>query len=141
MKTPWHLWVVGVVTLLWNSMGALDYTMTQTQNEMYMGAFTPEQLAYFYSFPAWSVACWAIGVWFSVLGSILLLLRSRLALWSFILSFFGMIGTLVFTYGISDVSMVELTGPGAMLFSAVIFLVVVLLIWYSRQMKMAGVLR
>jgi len=29
VATPWHVWVVGIVALLWNAMGALDYTMTE----------------------------------------------------------------------------------------------------------------
>jgi len=31
-KTPIHLWVVGILAILWNSIGAVDYLMTQTQN-------------------------------------------------------------------------------------------------------------
>ena len=61
--TPWHLWAVGVVGLLWSAMGAMDYVMTQTHNEAYMSAFTPEQLAFFYGIPIWAVATWAIAVW------------------------------------------------------------------------------
>ena len=34
--TPWHLWLVGVLATIWNSGGAVDYTMTQTRNESYM---------------------------------------------------------------------------------------------------------
>jgi len=34
----------------------MDYVMTQTKNEAYMSGFTPEQLAFFYSFPAWVVS-------------------------------------------------------------------------------------
>jgi hypothetical protein len=41
--TPWHLWVIGIVALLWSGMGAMDYVMTQTRNAAYMSAFTPEQ--------------------------------------------------------------------------------------------------
>ena len=50
-STPWHLWVVGVFALLWSAMGAMDYVMTQTRNEAYMSAFTPEQLDFFYAIP------------------------------------------------------------------------------------------
>ncbi len=50
-KTPWHLRVVGTVSLLWNSFGALDFTMTETRNAAYLKAFTAEQLAYFSGFP------------------------------------------------------------------------------------------
>ena len=55
-RTPRHLWVVGIVVLLWNLLGAWDYIMTETKNEAYMGQFTPEQLEFFYGFPAWLVA-------------------------------------------------------------------------------------
>ena len=55
-KTPWHLWVIGIIALLWNSVGAMDYYMTQTRNEDYMSQFTPEQLAYFYGFASWQIA-------------------------------------------------------------------------------------
>lgn len=33
IKAPWHLWAVGSIMTLWNSIGCFDYTMTQTQNE------------------------------------------------------------------------------------------------------------
>ena len=29
MKTPWHIWVVGIFALLWNAFGALDYVLTR----------------------------------------------------------------------------------------------------------------
>ena len=35
-KTPWHLWVIGIVATLWNAGGAYDYTMTQTRNMDYL---------------------------------------------------------------------------------------------------------
>ncbi len=41
-RTAWYLWVIGGVSSLWNAMGAMDYVMTQTRNEAYMSAFTPE---------------------------------------------------------------------------------------------------
>jgi len=63
VRTPVHLWVVGVLALLWNAMGAFDYLATQFKLEFYVKQFTPEQLSYFYGFPAWAVAGWAFGVW------------------------------------------------------------------------------
>ncbi len=46
-STPWHLWVIGIVALVWSALGAMDYVMTQTRNEAYMSGFTPEQLSFF----------------------------------------------------------------------------------------------
>ena len=47
IKAPWHLWLVGVISLLWNLMGAFDFYITQTRNAAYMKAFTPAQLDFF----------------------------------------------------------------------------------------------
>src|SRR3546814_11846022 len=77
VKTPWHLWAVGIVSLLWNAFGAFDYVMTKLRNPEYMAAFTHEQQSFFYSFQLWANVGWALGVWGSVLGSVLLLARSR----------------------------------------------------------------
>ena len=47
ITTPRHLWIVGIVALLWNLLGAMDYVMTETKNEAYMDQVTPEQLEFF----------------------------------------------------------------------------------------------
>ncbi len=88
-KVPRHLWIVGVLSLLWNAVGAFDYSASQLRIESYMSQFTPEQLAYFYGFPAWAVAAWAIAVWGALLGSLCLLLRKAWAVWLFGASIVG----------------------------------------------------
>jgi len=77
----------------------MDYVMTQTKNEAYMSGFTPEQLAFFYSFP---VSAWAIGVWGGLLGAVLLLVRRRLAVWVYLASFMGMVVTTFHNYLLSN---------------------------------------
>ncbi|MEP3227376.1 MAG: hypothetical protein ABJO01_15470 [Parasphingorhabdus sp.] len=138
-KTPWHLWVVGILAVLWNSGGAVDYTMTQTQNKDYLSQFTPEQLDYFSSFPAWADAFWASGVWGAFIGSLLILLRSRHALTAFVISLFGLAGSTVHQL-IGDMPP-SLNTPGIWVFTAVIALSIILLIIYVRKMKANGVLR
>lgn len=140
-KTPWHLWAIGIITLIWNGFGALDFIMTQTRNPDYLAQFTPEQLAYFTSFPIWVNISWAVGVWAAILGSILLLLRLKWAepvLW---LSIIGMIVTSVQNIFLAETSLLELMGPVATSFSVVILLVGVLLALYARWMRRLGVLR
>lgn len=94
---PWHLWVVGGLSLLWNLIGAADYTFTHLDNRTWIGAAAnnmgvsvEDMLAYIDSFPAWMHGFWALGVWGAVIGSILLLMRSRYALWSFAVSLLGL---------------------------------------------------
>jgi len=141
MKTPWHLWAIGAVTLVWHAFGAFDYTMTQTGNATYLSGFTPEQRAYFDSYPAWAVAGWALGVWLSSLGSLLLLLRSRYALHAFVLSLAGSLAALYWSLGVSDVSMAAMTGAAGYVITVVIYAVILLLVWYAAAMTRAGVLR
>ena len=139
-RTPWQLWAVGVVALLWNAIGAFDYLMTQTRNEQYMSAFTPEQLEYFYGFPAWVVACWATAVWGGVLGSVLLLMRRRLAEPVFLVSLIAMVLTtihnLVLTNGLEIMD-----GPGQLVFTALIFVTAIGLYLYARSLARRGILR
>ena len=138
-RTPWHLWVIGIIALLWNAMGAMDFVMTLTKNEAYMSAFTPEQLEFFYGFPVWLIAFWGIAVWGGVLGSLLLLFRTRFAVPTFLLSVIGMVITMIHNYGFSNG--MEVVGDAfALCFTAVIFLIAVALFLYASRMKKRGVL-
>ncbi|CAN5516268.1 hypothetical protein BH23BAC4_BH23BAC4_07940 [soil metagenome] len=140
-RRPVHLWIVGIVSLLWNSIGAFDYLMTQLQAEWYMGSFSAEQLEYFYGFPAWAVAVWAIGVWFAVGGSVALLLRSRWAVYLFGISLAGLALTTLYTNVLSD-GMAAMGGSiGYVIFSIVLWLVLIGLLVYSIAMARRGVLR
>ena len=139
-KTPWHLWVVGVVTVLWNAFGCFDYTMTQTQGDAWLQSMnmTAAQLAYFHAMPAWTHAAWAIGVWGGLLGGILLLMRSTWALHVFVLSFAGFLAGVVYAFGLSNGA--EVMGQGWMM-QVVIGAACVFFIWYARMMSRRGVLR
>lgn len=136
-STPWHLWVVGVVSLLWNAVGAMDYVMTQTKSASYMAAFTPAQLEFFYGFPAWVVAAWAIAVWGGVVGSLLLLLRKRLAVTVLLASFLAMVVTSFHNFVLSN-GMEIMGGAGPLAFTAAIFLVALALVFYARAMQRRG---
>jgi hypothetical protein len=134
-KTSRSLWIVGIVSLLWNAIGGADYTMTHLR----LVTLTPEMTAYVDAFPAWATACWAFGVWGAVTGSILLLLRSRWAVTAFGLSLLGLIGTRIYQYGVS-VPPGGMTGADLGL-TAALFIVALALLWYARQMQAKGVLR
>ena len=137
-KTPIHLWVVGILALLWNLMGVFDYLATQFKIESYMGQFSQEQLDYFYGIPAWAVAGWAIAVWIGLVATVGLLLRRRWSVMAFTISLAGLalssIYTLVLTNGL------EIMGSAATVMTVGIWVVSIFLVWYSRQQAKAGVL-
>lgn len=139
-RTPVHLWIVGGLALLWNAFGAFDYLMTKLRADFYMSQFTPEQLEYFYSFPAWATAFWAIGVWCAFGGSVALLLRSRFAPHIFGLSIIGLVGTTVYTNFVTD-GAAAMDSPAYTVMSIVIWTVLLALFVYSVVMRRRGVLR
>ncbi|MEJ8563226.1 hypothetical protein QTO30_19765 [Yoonia sp. GPGPB17] len=141
-KTPIHLWIVGIVSLFWNVGGAMDYVMTRTNAAEYLAAQPPERLTMLKDAPMWFGVAWAVGVWFSVIGSLLLLLRSRFAGAAFALSLIGLIGSSIYTYVIADGgSMVAAAGTAAIVFTIAIPVILVLLWIYARAMTRRGVLR
>jgi hypothetical protein len=119
-------------------MGAFDYLMTQTQNESYMGQFTPEQLEFFYGFPSWLVAFWALAVWGGLLGVILLLLRKRAAVPVLLVSFLAMVVTSIHNFLLSNG--LEVMGGVGVMFAVAIFVVALGLWLYARSMAQRGVL-
>lgn len=138
---PWHLWVVGVLTLLWNGYGAYDFVMSVTQGEAYWRAsgMTDAMIAYFNAMPAWMYGPWVAGVWGAVAGSILLLLRSRFAVHAFVLSLLGALGNLI--YGLMNPMPDLPPAMAAMTYMPyVIVLVAAFLAWYAWTMQKKGVL-
>ncbi|MGB7411055.1 MAG: hypothetical protein WA910_07920 [Sphingopyxis granuli] len=140
-KAPFHLWIAGILTLLWNAIGAFDYTMTKLRNADYLSAFTPEQQAYFHGFPLWASAGWALGVWGAVLGSILLLARSRHAVTAFAASLAGLAVSSFYQFGLHYGDLERLFGTFPMVFYAGVWIIAITLFVYARRQAAAGVLR
>jgi hypothetical protein len=137
-KTPVHLWIVGILALLWNAVGCFDNYATQTKLESYMSQFTPQQLEYFYAFPAWADAAWAVGVWGSLLGAIGLLLRKAWAVLLFGLAILGLAATSVYNFLLSDG--MAIMGREAVIFTGVIWLIALFLFFYAQAMAKRRVL-
>ena len=139
-RTPVHLWIVGFLAQLWKAFGCYDYLMTETENAAYLANYTAEQLAYFEALPAWLVAPWALGVWGGLIGSILLLMRSRYAVWAFGLSFIGCV--IVMGYQMFATTMPASMTEGMMgIMPWVIMVIAAFLLWYSWSEEKKGVLR
>jgi hypothetical protein len=137
-STPWHVWVVGLIGLAWNGFGAFDYTMTQVQGDAWLrtAGQTDAQIAAFHALPMWMTADWAVGVWFSLLGSVLILARSKWATLSFFVSFLGVLGMLVYNTFLAKGAVA--TDP---MMSIVITGACFLFLLYSHVMTKRGVLR
>ncbi|WP_298599305.1 hypothetical protein [uncultured Sphingorhabdus sp.] len=140
-KTPVGFWIISGLSLLWNAFGAVDYVMSQTKNAAYLAQMTAEQRAYLDSFPTWMEAFWALGVWGSVLGSVLLLMRNRHAVAAFGASLLGLAVSTLWHFGLSGVDFAKLFGAGQIAMMAFIWIVLIALFVYARKKRAQGLLR
>ena len=137
-RTPWHLWVVGAVAVLWNALGCLDYVMTQVQGDAWLAQMdpTPALLDWYHGLPAWYDAAWAIAVWGGLLGGVLLLARRKWATPLFALSLLGWAAVAIYDFALSNG--MEVMGAYWPM-QAVHLVLAALFLWYAmRQAKRGG---
>ena len=142
-RTPAHLWIVGILSLLWNCFGAYDYMMTRTRNMEYLSQMGDpnSMLAYIDGMPMYAQIGWGLGVWAGLLGAVLLLMRSRYALWSFAASLVGMAMSFGGQYLGGPPMPPEMTA-GAMKYMPLLIIALGLAqAWYAWRQTKTGVLR
>ena len=141
IKTPWHLWLVGVVAVLFNCIGVYDFVMSMVQGPGYMASagMTPAQIAHYQALPAWMTVDWAVGVFGALLGSVLILLRNKLAWPVLAVSLAAFLVSLAHTYRLTDGG--KIMGQQMAITSAVIAGLLAFFIGYAWWMTRRGVLR
>ena len=142
-KAPMHLWIIGILSLLWNCFGAYDYLMSRMHNDAYLKAMMPDAdaaaiWAYVDHMPLYASFGWGLGVWASLLGSLLLLIRSRFAVHAFAASMVGVL--LGFGYQLF-VATDKPAGMDSPVMAVVIFVIVAVQLYYAMTMRTRGVLR
>jgi hypothetical protein len=139
--TPWHLWVVGVLGVLWNGFAAYDYVMTNTGGEAYLRSMnvSEEMIAYVMAMPSWMTAVWAIGVWGGLVGAVLLLLRMKWAVHVFAASLAAFLTSLVYYYVLSNG--LEIMGAASLGLNGAILAGCIFFLWYAWFATKRGILR
>lgn len=122
--TPWHIWLIGVLALLWNCMNLFDYFMTIT---------------HFYSFPMWVDIFWGLYVLAGIIGAVALLFRKRWAVSVFTMSLVAMLITSLYIFATNGLS--GNGSVGALIFTAMTFIIAVVLLLYAFRLARKGVLR
>jgi hypothetical protein len=144
MKKPTHLWIVGILALIWNGIGCFDYLMTRMRNEDYFRSMDTDpqaMLAWVDGFPLYAQFGWGLGVWMGLIGSALLLMSHRWAVPALALSLLGAVvglGYQIFLAPPAPPPMNE--GLGALM-PWIIILIAALLYYYARRQRANGVLR
>ena len=144
-RTPAHLWIVGILSLVWNAFGGVDYTMTRLRNTDYLASMMPGidpqiMLDWVDSFPLWVQFGWGLGVWGGVLGAVMLLMRSRWAVPAFAASVLGAVISLGYQMLAAPPPAGLNEGAGAVM-PFVIIAVAAAQLYYAMRQRAKGVLR
>jgi len=134
-KTPRHLWVVGILALLWYGSGAYTIVMAQTGR---LPDLTADEAAYYAAQPLWFVVATDIALFAGLAAAMALLLRSRTATWLFALSLIAIVVTNV--YDIAAATSRVLVSQGALIVTIIIAVIAVLALVYAWAMQKRAVL-
>ncbi len=77
IKLPVTFWIVGVIALLWNLMGVMNFVMQVFMTDTMTAAMTPEQAELIMSTPGWLKFVFAVAVLAGLIGAIGLLMRKK----------------------------------------------------------------
>ena len=130
----WSFRLIGVVALIWNVMGIMNY-FGQMNADM-VAAMPETHRAIIEGRPAWATTGFAIAVFGGALGCLLLLLRKPAAFNLFIASLAGVIVQMIHTLGI--VGSMDFTGFEITMMIVMPLVVAAFLVWYSRQAESKG---
>jgi hypothetical protein len=145
LRTPVHLWIVGAVAFLYSCFGAYDYLMSHKRDLTYIANSMPRvdpnaALAWMDAFPMYAKIGWGLGVWGGLLGAILLLMRSRYAVWAFAVSMLGIVLSIGYQLALAP-PLQGATGGAYKVMPWVIIVIGIALLVYSQAMTKRGVLR
>ena len=135
-RTPWHIWAVGILTLLWNGSGAYTIMMAQAGR---LANVSAEEAAYYAAQPSWFVVVTDIALVAAVAAGVALLMRRRAAVWLFGLSLSAIVVTDVYDVAVGTSR--TLISQGAVVFALTIAAIAVLQLLYASTMQRRAVLK
>jgi hypothetical protein len=127
-KAPFWFWIVAILALAWNGLGIMAYLADVYSPE----SLSATDLQLKSERPAWVTGAFALAVFGSTLGSLLLLFRRGLAKLVFIVSLVAIVAQMTYVLFMSRA--IELVGAAtAVPMPVSIVLVGILLVWFSGK--------
>lgn len=129
--TKWFK-AIAIIALLWNIMGVMSYLMHAYMSEETLATLPKNQQDFMNNLPAWRMASFAIATFGALIASILLLMKKKMALTLFTLSFIAIIaGNIYDIFMANYYKDAEITG---LILPLTIFLISLFLIWFTKKL-------
>lgn len=127
---------IAIVLLAWNLIGVAALVSQATMDLEALARTDPYQAQLFLTMPAWAWAAYAVAVIASVVGSIALLLRRKVALRMFALSLVAMLIQFGRTFLTTD--LIAVKGWATIAFPAFIVAVGLFALWFAWRLRGEG---
>ena len=128
---PRSFWIISWAALIWNLGGVASFVTHMTKTEEALMKLPEAQRQFYETLPAWADGAFAAAVFGGLLGSLLLLLRKAWAVPVFIASLAGLLVQLYHAFIMAGG--LEVFGAAALAMPALILVIAVFLVWYSRS--------
>lgn len=132
----WFFWIIGGLALVWNGIGTALWGGTSFMPDTFLAGQPAAYVDYVSNLPGWISLSWGLGVLGGVAGSLLLLLRNKLAVPVFALSLFGAV--------VNQAGYITNPPPEGFLNMPLVLFIIgcaVFLLWFSISMKRRAMLR
>jgi hypothetical protein len=136
VRAPWHLWVVGILSLLWNASGT--YVIMAAQNGAVMD-MDAHEVAYYAAQEPWVAIVADIALVAALFGAVTLFLRSRRAVLLYSISVAAIVVSA--GYEAAGGTALFLTSDGWLIQFCVTTCLAIAQLVYAIAMKTRGVLR
>jgi len=134
--SPWHLWLVGLVALLWNAAGAYTILLAQAGR---LPNPEPDELAYYAAQPLWFAVVTDLALATAIAAALGLLFRKRAAVWMYARSLAAIVVTN--SYEVAAGTSRMLVHRAALVATVVIACIALFELVYASAMKSRGVLQ
>lgn len=133
----WHK-LIALLAIIWNLLGVGAYLMHAYMTDEAITLLPENEQVLYVDIPAWYTAAFAIAVFAGAIGSILLLLKKKLATPILVLSLLGILVQMYYNFFVSK--SMEVYGPGSVVMPVLVILVGIFLVWFSKKLKAEGFL-
>jgi hypothetical protein len=131
IKLPVWFWVVAGLALVWNVIGVMAFFLQINQTPETLAAMSDAHRNLYETRPAWAFLAFAAGVFAGLFGCVALLMRRKFATTLFIISLLSLIVQNYYSFGVAKVQ--NIYPANTMILPAMVVVIAVFLIWFSRS--------
>ena len=135
-KPTTGFWVISVIALIWNLIGVMNYVGQAYMTDEMLASLPEAQQDLYQNIPAWVTAAFAIAVFGGTLGSLLLLLKKKLASIIFSISILAIIIQMAWVLFVSKT--LEVNGAMGALLPVLVIIIGAFLVSYSKKATANG---